>query len=320
MNEIIKKLSLTGIVPVIAVKDVKDAEPLAQALCDGGLACAEVTFRTAAAAEAIRKMTGRFPEMLVGAGTVLTTAQVDQAVGAGAGFIVSPGLNPPVVNYCIERGIAIIPGCATPSDVESAIALGLDTVKFFPAEAAGGLAMIKALSAPYGQIKFMPTGGITADNMRAYLDCGSVFACGGSWMVKPELVEAGAFGTITSLTKEAVNKMLGLELRHVGINAADAEEAGMTADLLERLVGMAKKDGHGSLFVGTAFEVMKGRGRGANGHIAIGTGDMKRAVYYMEQRGYSIDWEAVKYDEKGDLILAYLEREIGGFGIHLIQK
>jgi len=170
MNSILQKISKIGIVPVIALDDAKDAEPLAKALCDGGLPCAEVTFRTEAAEESMKTIAAEFPHMLLGAGTVLTTDQVDRAVASGAGFIVSPGLNPKVVNYCVEKGIPIIPGCTNPSDVERAITLGLDTVKFFPAEAAGGLHMIQAMAAPYTNMKFLPTGGISAKNLNMYLN------------------------------------------------------------------------------------------------------------------------------------------------------
>ena len=172
MTEINQKLYDIGIIPVIKIDNADDAVPLAKALIDGGLPAAEITFRTSCAAEAIKKITTAYPEMLVGAGTVLTTAQVDAAIEAGSSFIVSPGLNPKVVAYCVEKNIPVIPGCANPSDIEVAIELGLDTVKFFPAEAAGGLPMLKAMSAPYGAIKFMPTGGINADNILSYLKFG----------------------------------------------------------------------------------------------------------------------------------------------------
>ncbi|MDE6318842.1 MAG: bifunctional 4-hydroxy-2-oxoglutarate aldolase/2-dehydro-3-deoxy-phosphogluconate aldolase [Lachnospiraceae bacterium] len=203
MHETLVKIQETGIVPVVVLEDAKDAEPLAKALCEGGLPCAEVTFRTAAAEESIRIMVQKFPEMLVGAGTVLTTEQVDRAVAAGAKFIVSPGLNPRIVKYCVEKGILIVPGCSNPSDVEQALENGLDVVKFFPAEQAGGLAMIKAMAAPYVGVKFMPTGGINAQNVKEYLAYDRILACGGSWMVKGDLVKAGDFAKITELAKEA---------------------------------------------------------------------------------------------------------------------
>ena len=205
MNEVLEKLGQYGIVPVVVLNDSKDAAPLADALCDGGLACAEVTFRTETAADSIRIMTEKHPEMLVGAGTVLTTKQVDEAVKAGARFIVSPGLNPTVVKYCIEKNIPITPGVATPSEMEQAIELGLNLVKFFPAEPSGGLAMINAVAAPYTMLKFMPTGGINPTNVKDYLNSDKIFACGGSWMVKGNLINDGNFDKIKELTKEAVN-------------------------------------------------------------------------------------------------------------------
>jgi Entner-Doudoroff aldolase len=204
MSEMLQKIQKTGIIPVVVLNDVKDAKPLAKALCEGGLPCAEVTFRTEAAEESIRAMATEYPEMLIGAGTVLTTQQVDRAVAAGAKFIVSPGLNPKIVKYCIEKEVLIIPGAITPSEIEQAIELGLEVVKFFPAEAAGGLTMIQAMAAPYTKMKFMPTGGISEKNVKEYLAFSKIIACGGSWMVSGDLVKAGKFDEITRLTKEAV--------------------------------------------------------------------------------------------------------------------
>lgn len=206
MNPVFEQMSRIGIIPVIALDDAGDAAPLAEALLNGGISCAEVTFRTAAAEETIRKISEDYPEMLVGAGTVLTTEQVDSAVTAGAKFIVSPGLNPVTVKYCQAKGVPVIPGIMTPSEIELALSLGLTEVKFFPAEAAGGVKMIKALSAPYGNVRFMPTGGISPANMEDYLSFPKVFACGGSWMVKKDLIQAGAFDRITELCRQAVRK------------------------------------------------------------------------------------------------------------------
>ncbi len=192
------------IVPVVAIHDAGHSDALANALIKGGLPCAEITFRTAAAADVIRTMAKR-GDMLVGAGTVLTIDQVKLAVDAGATFMVAPGLNPRVVSYCREHNIPIIPGVATPTDIETALDLGLKILKYFPAEAFGGLKTLKAISAPYTAVKFIPTGGITADNVTAYLEHPKVVACGGSWMVKSALIAAGQFDKITSLTREAVN-------------------------------------------------------------------------------------------------------------------
>lgn len=204
MNEILQQIGKIGVVPVIAISDVEKAVPLAKALLDGGVPCAEVTFRTAEGEESIRRMVEAVPEILVCAGTVLTTDQVDRAVKAGAKFVVSPGFNPKIVAYCAEKGILIVPGCATPSDMEAAMEFGLDVVKFFPAEQAGGLAYIKAVSAPYAGLRFMPTGGINAGNIGKYTAFNRIVACGGSWMVTKELIDSGNFEEITRLCREAV--------------------------------------------------------------------------------------------------------------------
>lgn len=204
MHEVLERIKEMGIVPVVVLDDVKNAIPLAKALCEGGLPCAEVTFRTDAAEEAIRIMAEQFPDMLIGAGTVLTIDQVDRAVAAGAKFIVSPGLNPNIVKYCVDKGILITPGCMSPSDIEIALENGLEVVKFFPAEPAGGLKMIKAIAAPYVNMKFMPTGGINIKNVKEYLLYDRIVACGGSWMVKDSLMKSGEFDKITELVKEAV--------------------------------------------------------------------------------------------------------------------
>ena len=203
MSEILEKIKEIGIVPVIVLEDAKDALPLAEALMEGGLPCAEVTFRTAAAEDSIRAISQAYPEMLVGAGTVLTTEQVDRAVAAGAKFIVSPGFNPRIVQYCQEKGVPITPGCSSPTDIEQALEHGLKVVKFFPAEQLGSLAMIKALAGPYVDVSFMPTGGINAGNVKDYLAYNRILACGGSWMVKGDLIKAGDFQRITELVKEA---------------------------------------------------------------------------------------------------------------------
>ena len=178
-----------AVVPVVVLDDAEDAAPLAEALVKGGIPCAEVTFRTEAAEESIRIMSEKYPEMLVGAGTVLTTEQVDRAVAAGAKFIVSPGFDPEIVDYCMEKNIPVFPGCVSPSEVAQAVKRGLKVVKFFPAEQAGGLAMLKAMAAPYTMLKFMPTGGINTKNLKEYLGFSKILCCGGSWMVKGDMIK-----------------------------------------------------------------------------------------------------------------------------------
>ena len=202
-DEIKEKFEKIGIIPVVVLEDAKDAKALGDALMKGGLPAAEVTFRTDAAEESIRIMAKEFPDMLVGAGTVLTCEQADRAMAAGAKFIVAPGFNPTVVKHCIEKGYPVCPGTQTPGEMEQAIELGLDFVKFFPAEPAGGLKMIKAVAAPYVGLKFMPTGGINKENVGEYLAYDRIVACGGTWMVKGDLIENGDFAKIEELTREA---------------------------------------------------------------------------------------------------------------------
>lgn len=203
MAQIIEQIHRIGIIPVVVLNDARNAPALGRALCEGGLPCAEVTFRTDAAEESISLLAQNEPRLLVGAGTVLTVEQADCAIKAGAKFIVSPGLNPKLVRYCQEKEIPVIPGILTPSEIEQALELGLEVVKFFPAEPAGGLPMIKAMGAAYTKLRFMPTGGITIENVSEYLKCDKILACGGSWMVKEALVDAGRYEEIATLCRQA---------------------------------------------------------------------------------------------------------------------
>ena len=321
MLPILETISKIGIVPVVKLEDAKDAAPLADALCKGGLPCAEVTFRTAAAAEAISIMTKAHPDMVVGAGTVLTTDQVDQAVEAGAKFIVSPGLNPKVVKYCVDKNIPITPGTNSPSEIETAIEFGLEVVKFFPAEQSGGIAKIKAMAAPYVNMKFMPTGGINAKNLISYLDFPKVIACGGSWMVPGDLIANGEFDKIEELTREAVKTMLGFEIAHVGVNTASEADAIKAAERFGFIFGMPVKNGNSSVFAGSAVEFMKEPYLGKNGHIAIRTNYIERAVNYLSTvLGVEFDESSAKRDAKGALKAIYMKEEIGGFAVHLVNK
>ena len=321
MKDINSELYSIGLIPVIKIENPDDAVPLAKALIDGGLPAAEITFRTACAAEAIKKITEAYPEMLVGAGTVLTAEQVDAAIAAGSKFLVSPGLNPKVTAYALSRGIPMLPGCSNPSDIEAALELGLKTVKFFPAEAAGGLPMLKAMAAPYGQLTFMPTGGINANNLLDYLKFGKIIACGGSFMVKDELVKEKRWDEITALTKNAVKTMLGLEFVHMGINTEGEEECKKSAKLFETMFGLANRQTSKSVFAGDAFEFMMGKGPGTHGHIAIRTNFVDRAMAYFKRMGVEFDESTVTYDEKtGKPKFVYFKEEVAGFAIHLVQK
>ena len=203
--DILKKIEEIGIVPVVVIEDAKDAVPLAKALIEGGIPVAEVTFRTAAAEDTIRAIKEAYPEMLVGAGTVLTDEQADRALSAGASFIVSPGLNPAHVSYVLSKGALMIPGVFTPSEIETGLSLGLEVLKFFPAEPSGGLPMIKALTSAFVNLKLLPTGGINLENAEAYLKDPHILAVGGSWMVKKDLIREGRFDEIRRMTEEAAS-------------------------------------------------------------------------------------------------------------------
>lgn len=317
--EILRELSCAGIVPVIKIDDANDAVPLCRALSNGGLPVAEITFRTGAAEQAIRNVHAALPDVILGAGTVLTNDQVDRAVDAGAAYIVSPGLNPKTVTHCRERGIPIIAGCANPSDIELALDLGLQTVKFFPAEALGGLKFIRAMSAPYGQVNFMPTGGIDSKNICDYLAFDRVVACGGSWMVPTDAVLNKDWDKITALTREAVVLMLGLELRHVGINEDSEKQASGDARTFADLIGADVTEGEKSFFAGTAFELMKFIGRGDKGHLAIASNSVDRAEWHLRRRGFQFD-ESSRRTKGGRTTFLYLQADIGGFAVHLLQK
>lgn len=317
--KVLEKISKAGLVPVIKVEKAEDAVPLCRALAEGGLPVAEITFRTAAAPEAIRRVAAELPDVILGAGTVLSVEQAKQAVEAGATYIVSPGLNPKVVSWCVENDIPVLPGCANPSDIEAAIELGLDTVKFFPAEALGGLKLIKAMSAPYGNIKFVPTGGINEKNALDYLAFPKVAAIGGSWMVPSDAIAAGDWNRIRDLAASAVNLMLGLELTHIGVNCENEEQVKREGALLAKLFALPVRDcGPKCDFIGDKFELMKVPGRGAKGHVAIGTRDIVRAMFHMELRGFEFD-EPMR-DENGNITACYLKEDIAGFAFHLLQK
>lgn len=318
--ELINKIELIGILPVIKLGDAANAVPLAQALCEGGIPCAEITFRTQAAAEAIRNITEKYPEMLVGAGTVLTHEQADQAIEAGAKFIITPGMNPNTVEYCQRKGIPVIPGCATPGEIEKAIELGLKTVKFFPAEANGGISTIKAMGGPYSQIRFIPTGGISAKNVCEYLKCDNVLACGGTWMVPAKEIENRNFDRIRELTEEAVRMMHGFRLAHVGINCDDESQARKTAEKFDFLFGFKAIENPGSIFSGIYVENLKSPYFGTKGHIAIGVNSVERAKAYLNRKGIAFNEKSAVYCQGGKMQAIYMQDEICGFAIHLVRN
>ncbi len=319
MNDICKKIHDIGIVPVIALENVEDAAPLAKALCNGGLPVAEVTYRTAAAHDAMIEMRKACPDMIIGAGTVTNRAQVDSAIDAGAEFIVSPGFNPDTVAYCQEKGIPVLPGTANAADLEMALAYNLDVVKFFPAEPLGGLKMIKALAAPYNKLKFMPTGGVNEKNINDYLNDPVILACGGTWMIDKKALAEKNFDKIEELTRGAVNTMLGIKIKHIGVNEENGnglELANAFAEFFGGKVRETSKGWFGSELVEVMSEAKK---KGTHGHIAVQVNNVDRAKRYFESRGYAFDEESATFDEKGNMKFIYFKDEIGGFAIHLVK-
>lgn len=315
MNDVLQQIYNLGIVPVIAINDVEKAVPLAKALVAGGLPVAEVTFRTDAAEEAIKRIVKEVPEMLVGAGTVLTKDQVDRAEAAGCKFMVSPGFNPEITKYALSKGINFLPGTATPGEMEQAMSLGLECVKFFPAEQNGGVAKLKAVAGPYTKLRWMPTGGVNAANLMDYLSFDKIVACGGTWMVKANLINEGNWAEIERLTKEAVTNMMGFEVGHIGINAENADEAMKAAKMFSLMFGFDIAEGNSSIFVGNrGVEIMKTPYLGKNGHIAIKTNTLPRAVAYFKKHGFAFN------EETASAKAIYFKDEICGFAVHLLQK
>ena len=319
MKEILKKLRAIGIIPVVTINDIEKAIPLAKALVDSGIHCVEITFRTEQAEEAIRRITAQVPKMLVGAGTVLNTKQADNAINAGAKFLISPGLNPIVVEHCIEKNYFIIPGIATPSDIERAINLGVNIVKFFPAEAAGGINMIKSMSLPYSEMRFIPTGGINNKNLNEYLAFDKVICCGGSFIINDDYIKENKFDKITKLCKYAIFNMLGFEIDHVGINAKDDIQANIFAKEFSKLFNFSIYENDFSIFLDNSIEVMKSTYLGNYGHIAIKTNYIERAINYIEAMGGEFDISTIK-EENGKIKSIFLKDEIGGYAIQIVQK
>ncbi len=317
---LLEKIRNIGIVPVIKIDNLEDAYPLAKALMDGGIPIAEVTFRTAIAKDAMAIITKELPEMIVGAGTVLTTSQVDDAIDAGATFIVSPGLNPKIVEYCKSKNIPILPGCSNASDIEMALELGLETVKFFPAEQAGGIKMIKALAAPYTKLEFMPTGGVNAANVNDYLSFDKIVACGGTWMIDAAALKSKNYEKITELSITAIQSMLGLRLEHLGVNAKNEDVSKIAKKFSVLFGGLTRevtKGQFGSDFVEVVNEDYH---TGSVGHLAIGTYHVARARRYFESIGFEFDESTALYDDNGRLKFIYLTDEVAGFKVHLMKR
>lgn len=319
MDEILKRIGNAGLVPVAVIDDSALAPKAAKALMDGGLDIMEITMRTEHGIASIESVKQEYPQMLVGAGTVLSVEKAEQALKAGAEFIVSPGFNAKLAEWCVGRGIAYTPGCVTPTEIESALEYGLNVLKFFPAGVYGGIEGCKALHGPYRTVSFIPTGGIGANNLSEYADKAYIHAIGGGWLCSPADINARNFDAVTKTAKEAIDILLGFEFAHIGINTADDSESLNTARAFCDCFGFALKLGGKSNFASGGIEVVKGAGPGAKGHIAVRTNSLRRAAHYLEKRGYSTEQDIIKNSE-GKPVAVYLSSSFAGFAVHLLQK
>lgn len=318
-DKILQIIHDSGVLPVIAINDIECALPLAKACVESGLSAMEITFRTECAGEAMKLIKKEYPNLLLGAGTVLTTKQVDEAMQIGCDFMVTPGFNPEIVKYAISKRFPIMPGVSSAGEIEQAMMLGLSTVKFFPAEQVGGVPALKAYSGPYKQLKFIPTGGMTIDNFTTYTALDNVVAIGGTFMINKKHIAEKDVEAMKADIKVCVDKLLNIKLSHIGLNYQNEQEAMDMAKMLETFFHMNITNGNSSIFSGVKeFELMKKPGRGKYGHIGIGVSDIDRAVHYLTNRGVKFDEESlVIKDNKKTAI--YFAEEISGFAWHLMK-
>lgn len=317
-EEFLDKVYLTGIVPAVVLEDASRAKELGEALVRGGIPIVEVTLRTSPALECIAAMRDT-RGLTVGAGTVLSVDEAKRAVDAGATFVVAPGLNPNVVSWCVDNNIPVIPGVATPTEIEQALSFGLNTVKFFPAEAEGGIKMLKSFGGPYRTMRFLPTGGINLTNLGGYSRLPNVIALGGTWLTPSDALEQGDFERIEEICRRSVLALHGFELAHVGINCADASEAEKVCSEFSAMFGLEMQDKGGGYFAGDMADVVKGPLLGTNGHVGINCNNVDRAKVWFEQRGYRFVDTGSSKDEHGWCSI-FFEGEVGGFAIHLRRK
>lgn len=322
LSEIFKKIRDIGIMPVIKLDKAEDAVPLAKALSAGGIPLAEITYRSSAAEAAIKAVSKECPDMLVGAGTVTTVEQAKSAIAAGAKFVLAPGFDPAVVDYCISKKVPMIPGVSDASQVEAAIAKGLKVVKLFPASVVGGPDMLKALAGPFADMMFIPTGGVNTANVVDYAKLPNVLAVGGSWMVKTDLINAGKWDEITAACQEAVKALQGFKFAHMGMNASEDNSAEEISEKIA-VFGLPSKPGNSSIFNATDIEIMRKNGRGVHGHVGIRCANVDRSIAYLAQFGFTPVEETmthiIKDDPNSPLKFTYLLPEINGFAFHLVR-
>ncbi len=319
-ENIFDQISEYGIVPLVTLDDADDAVPLARALVEGGIPIAEVTFRTAAGGEAIKRMAKEVPEIIVGAGTVHDVDHAKETLDNGGKFVITPGFNSEVVDWCLKNNMPVCPGTVVPSDLEEALGFGLRVVKFFPAGAYGGINTLKALAGPYAMLKFVPTGGVGLNNLTDYLDLPNVAAVGGSFVPPAKMVKEKDWAGVAAECRKIMNLVTGFSVGHVGINAGTEDNATQVSNTLATLFNAPVRDAGSAFFVGDLAEVMKVPFLGTNGHICVDTRDLKRAMALLRRNGAVFEEKDYMYDASGKLIAAYMKDEVGGFAVHLRQR
>ena len=316
----IERIAQIGILPVISLRKREQALALSDALTQGGVPVLEITLRTDCALDCICDIARKRPGIAVGAGTVMNREQADTAMDLGAAFLVTPGYHEELVEYCVKKGYPIVPGCTTGADIMRAIGYGLHTIKFFPAEPNGGLGAIKLLSGPFHGVKFVPTGGMTLNNIGAYLAEDCIAACGGSFMAKAEDVAQNNWEKITATCRHCVDISLGFTLAHVGVNNVNAQAAQENARRLAEILRMQVTVGNSASFASKYVEFMNEPYYGEKGHIGFYTNSVERAFAYFRREGINIREKSIRRDADGKLISFYLEQEIGGFAVHVVRR
>ncbi len=318
---VLHRIGLAGLVPVVVIEQAEDAVPAAEALLAGGLDIMEITMRTEAGIQAIKNVARACPDMLLGAGTVLTLEKCQEAVAAGVQFIVAPGFNEKIVSWCVENEVAVTPGCVTPTEIEAALSYGIHVVKFFPAGTYGGVGACKSLYGPYrsANVSFIPTGGVDINNLPEYADKPFIHAVGGSWLCRSSAIANQDFASITAVARSSIDVLLGFELAHVGINGADEAESLRVVKRLNQAFSFPINEGGSSNMAGTGFEVTKSPYLGKHGHLAVRTNNIERANHYLGKRGFDVDEDTAKF-KNGRIIAIYLKDYFGGFSVHLLQK
>ena len=317
---VLETVKSTGILPVINITDITTAEPFAKAVLKGGIKAVEITLRSDVSLEAIRTIKSSCPEMQVLAGTVLSVEQAKSALEAGASGIVMPGYDDEIVDYAIENGIPVVPGCITAADIQKGVKKGLKVFKFFPAENSGGLAAIKLLSGPFKDIKFLPTGGMNYGNIGTYLKEKFIIACGGSYMANAKMLADRDFDGITANCKKAVDISLGFELAHVGINHQSEDSAKNTAETISDIFRFETRYMNSAVFADTAVEAVKSGVYGEKGHIGFYTNSIERAMAYLNEKGVELNEQSIKRNKSGDITCIYLKEEIAGFAFHIVSR